>query len=339
VLTAARNLTVSFVFVLSSFNPFNLRLGAQLDRPGRSSVPGANGGGPILWQDPIDIESRDLFFGPGGAEGAPNPSDRFAFIERKGSALDTSEKIIVRDDKGRTWTAKFGPEARAEVAASRIVWAAGYHVDQDYFLERAHIEGRGGFEVRDIRFERNDDGLKKTGQWSWTSNPFAGTRALQGLKVLMALINNWDLSKVNNKIAHDEANQRTVYYVSDLGASFGRTGSWLNRIPIYKDAAVPGSRGDANAFADLEFIKTVTNGEVVFNWQRKFGRDALRGVTVENARWIGGLLGRLSDKQLSDAFRAAGFDDHEIATYVSSVRKRIRQLQTLEQTEPVPKAS
>ena len=45
--------------------------------------------------------------------------------------------------------------------------------------------------------------------------------------------------------------------------------------------------------------------------------EVLEGITVENARWMGDLLGRLSDKQLSDAFRAAGFTDNESAIYVA----------------------
>src|SRR5215212_1178272 len=37
---------------------------------------------PVLWQEPADIESRDLFYGLGGAEGAPNASETFKFIRR-----------------------------------------------------------------------------------------------------------------------------------------------------------------------------------------------------------------------------------------------------------------
>src|SRR5262245_13008339 len=31
---------------------------------------------PILWRDPTDIESRDLFHGQGGAAGAPDPNGK-----------------------------------------------------------------------------------------------------------------------------------------------------------------------------------------------------------------------------------------------------------------------
>src|ERR1044072_645543 len=106
-------------------------------------------GRPILWRDPTDIESRDLFYGAGGQEGAPSPSDKFTFVKRSSSG--TSEKIIVDDNKGRSWTVKFGAEVKSETSATRILWAVGYHVDQDYFINRTHIEGRGGFDVWDVR--------------------------------------------------------------------------------------------------------------------------------------------------------------------------------------------
>src|SRR5689334_22962910 len=150
----------------------------------------------VMWSEPSNIESLDLFNGPGAADGAPDPQGKFTFEKRVSSG--TSEKIHVSDDKGRKWTVKFGAEARPETAATRIVWAAGYHVDQDYFVKRTHIEGRGGFDVWDVRFERRDDGYKDEGLWQWDANPFNGTRELQGLKVLMVLLNNWDLKYVNN---------------------------------------------------------------------------------------------------------------------------------------------
>ena len=56
-------------------------------------------------------------------------------------------------------------------------------MDQDYLVKRAHIEGRGGFDVWDVRFERDNDGFKKVDRWSWQENPFLGTRELDGLKV------------------------------------------------------------------------------------------------------------------------------------------------------------
>ena len=290
----------------------------------------SSAGHPVLWEEPTNIESRDLFNGPGGAAGAPDLSSKFTFMGR--DKKGTSEKIYVDDDKSREWIVKFGPEAKPETAATRIVWAVGYHVDQDYFVKRTHIEGRGGFDVWDVRFKRRHYGFKDEGLWSWHSNPFMGTRELQGLKVLMALTNNWDLKLDNNKIVRPDKKSgldrsERIYYVGDLGATFGSTGSFFSKIPGFGNAPA-GTKGDPQGYASQPFINGTRNGQVIFNYKGKDPK-ALEGITVDNARWMGSLLGRLSDKQISDAFRAAGYDDSDVSIYLRAMRDRINQLKNL----------
>jgi hypothetical protein len=308
----------------------------KADGSGDKSIAGARA---ILWREPRDIARRDLFYGSGGRQGAPDPASKFTFVRHSESG--TQMKIIVRDDRGREWTVKFGPEARPETAATRIIWAAGYHVDQTYFVRRAQIVGKEQYDARDVRFERRDDGFEEVGNWKWKESPFEETREMDGLKVLMALIKNWDLKSSNNKILRPKRNGDSalrIYYVSDVGASFGQTGTWLNRIPFLWDLpaekgfAAGKAKGNPEAFTEEEFIKEVDDGEVAFYSRRSRMRSRLKGVSVENARWMGNLLARLSDKQLADAFRAGGFNEAETALYVRTTRDRIRQLQQLNES-------
>jgi hypothetical protein len=137
----------------------------------------------VMWKEPDNIESLDLFNGPGGAGDAPDLSGKFTYIKR--DAKGTQKKIIVKDDKGGEWIVKYGPEARPETAATRIVWAMGYHADEDYFVKQVHIEGIKEDAVN-VRFKRRHNGYKDVGTWTWESNPFVGTRELDGLKVAYA---------------------------------------------------------------------------------------------------------------------------------------------------------
>ena len=285
-------------------------------------------GHPVLWKEPARIESLNLLYGQGGREGAPNLSDKFTFVEkdRKGASL----KIHVRDSEEREWTVKFGREARPETSASRIVWAMGYHTDNDYLVRRVHIDGWG--DAQNVRFERRHDGFKDIGYWTWERNPFNGTREFDGLKVLMALLSNWDLKYVNNKVIRPEKksagdpNER-IYYVSDLGASFAKTGSLAYTLHLPLDPPA-GSKDQPDQYARESFITGVNKGAVRFHYKGK-DKSALKGIPKENARWMGMMLGRLSEKQLSEAFRAGGYSDSENVMLVRAMQRRIAELQSL----------
>jgi hypothetical protein len=283
---------------------------------------------PVLWEEPTDLERRDLFYGIGGIRGVPDPSDKFVFRGRDTSG--TAEKILVEDSRDRKWKVKFGLEPRAETTATRIVWAVGYHVDQDYFVKRTRVFRGDPFDIWDVRFERDDDGFKKVGRWDWNSNPFEGTRELGGLKTLMAFLNNFDLKTENNRTARagkrraDDPNS-LLYYVNDLGATLGSTGYWITDIPVVGELA-SGSKGVATHFAEHKFIDAVRDGEVRFHINRRRTKRALKGVKVEHARWMGEMLDRLSDKQIRDAFLAGGFTEQEIEIYARAIRNRIDQL-------------
>jgi hypothetical protein len=290
--------------------------------------------GAVLWQPPVDIECRDLYYGAGGRAGAPDTSMAFTYVRR--CKAGTQKKIIVQDTHGHEWTVKFGREARPETAATRIVWAVGYHVDQDYFVPYARIVGEENIEARDVRFERRGGGYKEVGNWSWTDNPFVGTREFEGLKVVMALLKNWDLKESNNDILiKKKETGPCIYYIADLGATLGVTESFWNRIPLFGNMpAMVGfstgkAKGNPSGFAHERFIKEVRGGRVYFYTHRTNISKRLNGVSVASARWMGNWLGRLSDKQLADAFCGSGFNDAETRLYVSILRARIMQLQQL----------
>jgi hypothetical protein len=87
-----------------------------------------------LWVEPQDLASRDLFAGPWGLDLAPDPAATYAFVSKKqtGFLKNFSPGYTVKDPKGVEWSAKLGPEAQAEVTASRLVWAHGFHQPPAY---------------------------------------------------------------------------------------------------------------------------------------------------------------------------------------------------------------
>ncbi len=275
-------------------------------------------GTPVLWREPVDIASRDLFLGPGGTAMRPDLR-RVTFIKEETGGYST--KYRVRDGAGREWVAKVGKEAQSETAAVRLVWAVGYETEINYLAPRLTIEGKGTFE--NVRLEARPKGIKRLDAWKWDENPFVGTKELQGLIVMMALLNNWDIKDDNNKILYvreETGAEQLRYIISDLGATFGR---------VKTDAPViwriRRNRNDPEDYWKDPFLEDVKGGNVFLFYKGK-RQDLFDDIRVEEARWIGGWLSRLSDRQLDDAFRAANYKPDEVRLLTQAVRARIDEL-------------
>jgi hypothetical protein len=277
-------------------------------------------GTSVLWRNPGNVSALDLFHGAGGRAMRPDTS-RLTFIEEEEGGY--SKKYRVRDAAGRVWVAKVGKEAQPETAATRLLWAAGYLPEITYLAPRAHIPGKGTFE--NVRFEARPGNVKRHGEWRWEQNPFSGTRELQGLKIMMALFENWDLKDANNRIlaVGGARGGELRYVVSDLGATFGKTGGQNSPMDLIR--RVKGSRNEPEDYARDRFVEGVEGGRVRFNFSGK-NSDLMRDITVADARWLGRILSRLSDRQIADAFRAANYTPAEVRMLSAEVRQRINEL-------------
>lgn len=270
-------------------------------------------GTPVFWRAPEDIEQRNLLIGAGGEEMKPDLS-RLTFIEQKTGGFST--KYRVRDAKGNEWIAKIGKEAQTDTAANRLLWALGYETEIAYLVPKAKIEGKGEYE--NVRLEARPKEIKRAGNWMWENNPFMGTPEFKGLKILMVMINNWDMKDDNNEIlamrGDTTGEGQLRYIISDLGASFGKTGGFLSR-----------NRNNPDSYQKSEFIKKV-NGEVIdFNYGGK-NQKLFEGLTVADAAWLSAWLKRLSDDQIRDAFRAANYPAEDVETLTAAFRARANAL-------------
>jgi hypothetical protein len=295
----------------------------------------------VIWRDPGDMASLDLFYGAGGKGHAPDARGRFTFVKEDMQA--TSPKFDVVDGHGVHWKVKLGEEPASETAATRFLWAAGYFVDEDYYLATFKVRrmptlhrgqkfvSKDGT-VRRARLERTSKGVKKVGGWDWFKNPFLGQRELNGLRVMMSLVNNWDLDQKNNSI--DAIGGERRYVVSDVGASFGNTGNMLTR-----------SKSAPKDYAESTFIENPTSPLVDFvlhsrpfflsainvvNYRDRTKMEQItKNIPRADAKWLGHRLSMLSAAQIRDGFRAAGYTRQEVETYTLAIRKRIAELEAL----------
>jgi hypothetical protein len=112
------------------------------------------------------------------------------------------------------------------------------------------------------------------------------------------------------------------------------------------------SKNNANDFSRSRFVDKTKNGDVKFAYDlkpKKLGilsaiwppyyfrqrkaTNRMNKVPVQDAAWIGSQLAQLSDGQLRDTFRAAGYDRATTDQYVRALRVRITQLNRLREAD------
>ena len=98
------------------------------------------------------------------------------------------------------------------------------------------------------------------------------------------------------------------------GLMLVQTGSFLSR-----------NRNNPKDYAKAGFIDKVKGERVAFRNRGK-NRGLFKNITVGQAKWLGKLLSRLSDRQIGDAFRAANYSTAEVGILTGAVRRRINEL-------------
>ena len=291
-----------------------------------------------VWRDPGNVESLDLRNGPGGGDGAPAPP--FTFIEEH--MTGSQPCVSVTDARRRRWRVKWGNEVRAENFAVRLVWACGYHAETTYFIETGAIAGAHGLQrastcigddctFRDARFELDDPEVRKLFEehsWAWNDNPFVGTPQLNGLKVLVMLLADWDtkdrrdVARGSNTAIFEHRVSRwqreARYLITDWGGSMGRWGSTV----------VTRGRWDPEGFAaqNAEFVIGTEGDTVRFGYVGQRTADVATGISIDDVRWLCRYLARLTDAQMRAALDASGATPEEARRFTQAIRDRINQL-------------
>jgi hypothetical protein len=265
-----------------------------------------------LWVEPE--APRDLFWGVGGARYAPPADGVYTFKERDDTGFSVS--YDVKSPDGMEWSAKIGPEAQTEVVVSRILWGVGYHQPPIYYLPKWTLE-RKGAERRtesEARFRPKLETLKRLDEyWSWADNPFGGTRQLQGLLVVLLMLNSTDLKDDNNSLYELKEpwdGARRWFVVRDVGAALGETGKLFPR------------RNWLHGFEAHGFIRRVEGDRVEFDYGGRH-QELLETITPGDVHYGARLLQGLTDRQWRDAFRAGNYADADAERFIRRLRQKI----------------
>src|SRR5918994_697293 len=293
-----------------------------------------------IWHDPGDVAALDLRHGPGGRDGAPVPP--YSFIEEH--MTGSQPCVSVRDGRGRRWRVKWGSEVQSENFAVRLVWACGYYAETTYYVASGTIVdvGRESLQrartcidddcaFREARFELDDPAVHKLFEehsLAWNDNPFLGTAQLNGLKVLVMLLADWDtkdrrdVARGSNTAIFEHRlgrwRREARYLISDWGGSMGRWGGNV----------VTRGRWDPAGFAAQtpEFVTGSDGAAVRFGYVGQRTGDVAAGISIDDVRWLCRYLGRITESQLCDALTASGATPEDTGQFSAAIRERINQL-------------
>ncbi len=279
----------------------------------------------FLWRDPGAVQNLDLASGPGGQFNAPKAP--FAFVKEETQGV--TPKVVVVDARGIKWMVKFGDEAKAETFASRISWAAGYPVRASYYVKAGKIGGlsqsnrfsgfiNGDGDFREARFQIFDHaGFRQIpGGELNLADRREDQRELNGLKLALLLVANWDVKTANS--AMFETAGRRYSAISDWGASMG------------DPAAIEPTERKWNCQAfnrqTRRLMGGVEGGFVQFNYSHYASRheSALsNGIPVADLKWFMARMSRLTDAQIRAGLLASGATPEEARCFTGALRERL----------------
>lgn len=289
-----------------------------------------------LWSDPGNMAALDFAGGMAAPVAAPKPP--FTFLREDMSG--TQPKIFARDASGATWNVKFGFEVRPESFCWRVVRACGYFAEPNFFVASGKFEGFQAIIRKDptlhadgtftaARFQYRDPDLKflQDKNWRWDRPPFAGTKELSGLKILIMLFSNWDNKDArvgpaggpNTAIFELKKPSGTqfIYTFTDWGDGFGRLGA----IPVR-------ANWQCGPFTEQSagFVRSVEKGLVNFGYDGNINAGFRTGIPVSHVAWFMKYLGRITDAQLRTGFKSSGATDADAACFTAAMRTRIEEL-------------
>jgi hypothetical protein len=290
-----------------------------------------------IWRDVHTAEANDFRYGPGGKAYVPQPP--FEFVEEVLTGSHPS--VAVRDARKRLWRVKWGAEARPEAFCVRFAAACGYFAEITHYIPRGHIGGvttltrarsliAADGQFTDARFELEDRSVRMLfdeHSWAWNDNPFVGTRQLDGLKIVVMLLSNWDskdrrdVSRGSNTAIFEYPISRFAsearYLITDWGGAMGKWGTTV----------VSRDRWDAAGFEAQtpSFVAAVHDDVVDFGYQGQRSEIG-RAIPVQHVRWFYRKARRITEAALRTGLLASGATEDEAARFARGLMTRIEAL-------------
>lgn len=154
------------------------------------------------------------------------------------------------------------------------------------------------------------------GPWEFEGLGHEDLRELRGAGVLAAWLGWWDSRFENTRlrVARCDEGIELRHYFNDLGGGLGLSGGTFRH-----------SCEKVEEFTDSFTRRRGGKFEIV-HYEPVEDAGAFRNITPEDARWMAGLIRQITDAQLVEALKAAGFSAREVELYAKKLRHRRSKL-------------
>jgi hypothetical protein len=166
----------------------------------------------------------------------------------------------------------------------------------------------------------NDQRVRSIGPWDFGQIGHEDLRELRGAGLLAAWL-GWFDSRFDNtrlKIVQDGQGTELKHYFADLGGCLGKSDGWFG----WRDE-------DVESFPWCFTRPEVRQGRGrmtipfrIVNHRPVEATPAFREMTIDDARWMGRLIGQLTEEQVLDALAASGFAEEKRHCYAGKLRQR-----------------
>jgi hypothetical protein len=217
---------------------------------------------------------------------------------------------------GRTWSS-------SQLKRRLFLNPNRYHPEEDASNFRSEVESAIDYLETAAANVQLKTG-KSIGPWDFGDLDHASRRELRGAGLLAGWLGWFDTRFDNTRlrIVQHKGRPDLEHYFSDLGGALGKTSGLLysrgespNAFPwtFTRPAPRQGRQGAAIPFR-LHGYKPIAR------------TPAFAEMTLDDARWMARLIGALSDKQITQALVASGFDSSQARLYLEKLVNRRDQM-------------
>lgn len=169
---------------------------------------------------------------------------------------------------------------------------------------------------KEVQFQINNEHFTKIGPWSFNELDHHTRREMRALVLLAAWLNWYDVRFDNNRLILDQQNN-LKFFINDVGGCLGK---------IEREARLrQNSIEDLKNFSD-RFTKRKLGKFQFIQYRTLDDNETFSQSDIEDLKWLGEKMLKLTPKQIEDALKASGFSNTEIEGFKVKLIKRLEFL-------------